>query len=229
MKYLYILIIIFFYPLSIFSQITKFTVSGTLKDVKQAKFAYLSTLSQRIPISSPKVFIVAPVINGKFEFVGTFDLEGKEYQHACVFVSDRGNISREELESKFRQLIWLVGRENNLRGIILEDVQLEADSPDKMSNAVVVGGGILTQQLDESNEAFKIKNRKMLEFVKKYPDSPVSFDAVSSISEPSPKYKRERLNGIWGSPTELYNLLSERLRNSKKGQELKRMILQGDL
>ena len=228
MKKLFLLVLLL-QPFLMYGQLIKFKVSGTVKDVKQAKFAYLSTLSQRIPISSSKVFIVTPVLDGKFEFVGTFDLEGKEYQHGCVFVDERGNISMEELESKFRQLVWLVGRENNLRGIILEDVQLEADSPDKMNTSVVVGGGILTQQMDESNEAFKIKNRKMLEFVKKYPDSPVSFDAVSSISEPLPKLKRDRLNGIWGSPKELYYLLSERLRNSKKGQELKHMILQGDL
>ncbi|MCX2485011.1 hypothetical protein [Pedobacter sp. MR2016-24] len=229
MKYLYVLIIIFCYPLSMFSQLTTFTVSGTLKDVKQAKFAYLSTLSQRIPISSPEIFIKSQILNGKFLFNGTFDLKGKDYQHACVFVSERGNISKDELESKFRQLIWLVGRENDFRGIILEDVQLDSDSPDNLDSAIVVGGGFLTRQLDECSEAFKLKNRKMLEFVKKYPDSPISFDAVISITEPLPKIKRDRLNGVWGSPTELYNLLSERLRNSKKGQELKRMILQGDL
>lgn len=222
------LLIILCYPFLIFAQVTNFKISGKIKEANIAKFAYLSTLSHQIPISSTKIFMVSAIVNNKFEFNGTIDLEGKDYQNACVFVDERGNISKEELESKFRQLIWVVGREYGLRGIILENLDLEAESPDKMSASVIVHGGILSQQEDEKSVAYASKNKKMLTFIAKYPDSPVSFNVVSEISQPVSISTRYRFIESWGSPLELYNALSERLKNSQRGQELKRVIDQGD-
>ena len=114
-----------------FAQNVKFNIEGRIEDTKNAKYAYLSTLSQQIPISSDKIFMITPIVDGKFGFQGVFDLDGKAYQQACVFVDERGNISKEELLSKFRQSVWLIGREENLRGIILEDLTLGIEEPGK--------------------------------------------------------------------------------------------------
>ncbi|MET3115608.1 hypothetical protein AAKU52_003358 [Pedobacter sp. CG_S7] len=205
---------------SLSAQSVKFNLQGSVKDTKNAKFAFISTLSQQVTISSPKIFMVTPIVNGKFQFNDTFDLEGKQYQNACVFVDERGNISKEELAFKFKQLVWVTGRENHLRRIILENIKLDIEQRDQMITSKIVSGGTLTKQLDENNQAVRDKNRKLLEFIKKYPDSPVSLIAVkdnNSIFDPSNKEKYE---SNYGLPSELFILLSERLRKSKEGLKL---------
>jgi len=113
-----------------------------------------------------------------------------------MFFSERGNISKGELASKFKQLIWIVGREKNMRGIILENLNLEAESLDKMSVSIVIAGGTLTKQKDALHKAYLAKNKEMIRFIKTYPDSPVSFDAVSQISQPVPILQRDRLESL---------------------------------
>ena len=75
---------LFYYTLS--AQTINFTIDGNIENPLNAKYAYLSTLSQQIPISSDKIFIAVPVVNGKFEFKGSFNLEGKMMQQACIFL-----------------------------------------------------------------------------------------------------------------------------------------------
>ena len=57
-----------------FAQNVKFNIEGRIEDTKNAKYAYLSTLSQQIPISSDKIFMITPIVDGKFGFQGVFDL-----------------------------------------------------------------------------------------------------------------------------------------------------------
>ena len=221
-KYLFILLV--FVASSASAQITKFTIKGVIANTDSIKYAYLTTLSQQIPISDEKIFMVIPVVNGKFEFNGTFDLEGKDYQYASVFVEERGNISKEEALSKFRNLIWVTGLRKNARLLVLEDLTLSIDEYGKTIESKITEKGILTRQSDEVAEAIKARNRKMIDFVKKYSDSPVAFYQVEQITSLFDESSRDRMQSIWGSPLELFNELSPRLKNSKKGLELKKSI-----
>ncbi|MDR6784079.1 hypothetical protein ABIE26_002532 [Pedobacter africanus] len=207
----------------VFAQDVNFNIQGRIEDTKNAKYAYLSTLSQRIPISSDKIFMITPIVDGKFGFQGVFDLQGRTYQQACVFVDERGNISKEELLSKFRKLVWVIGREENLREIILEDLTLDIDEPAKIIYSKVVERGTLTKQLDEYNENSR-SGRKMLDFVKKYPDSPFTFEVIRSLTSVIVPANRDRIESKTGSLSGLYALLSERLKNSKEGISLKQQI-----
>jgi|GEM_PF-1688131 len=202
-----------------------FNVRGIIKNTEHAKYAYLSTISLQDSSSRTKIFMVSPILNGKFEFHGTFDLGGKEdYQQACLFVNERGNISEEELASKFKQFIWVMGREKNLRNIILEDIKLDIQERDQMRVSKIVEGGMLTKQLGEKSEAVMGGDRKLLAFVKTYPDSPISLNAVQEVAKFYELPMKNRVESMWGSPAELFALLSERLKNSKKGIELKKRI-----
>ncbi len=211
-------------PFTLMAQSVKFNIQGTVKNTKGAKFAYLTTLSQQIPIASDKIFIVTPIINGKFEFKGTFDLEGRDLQHACVFVDERANISKEEVASKFRQLVWVTDRDNNLKHIFLENLKLDVQEYDQMKNATVVEGGTLTKELAGWNAAMRQGDKNLVEFVRKNPDSRVSFEGVESVTRPVNPSKKDFLESRWGSPKELYALLSERLKKSKKGIALKKKV-----
>ena len=173
-------------------QTIKFKVDGIVKNTKHAKFAYLTTLSQQIPISSNKIFMVTPINNGKFSFKGMFNLEGKDYQYACDIIDERGNITKEELTSKFKQLIWVTGIEKNIRLIILENLSLDVLESDQTISSKILSGGFLTNHRDKLGTAIKERNKKVLEFVKTYPDSPISFDEVEELASfinPSNKEK----------------------------------------
>jgi len=206
------------------AQTVSFNIQGTLKNTETAKFAYVSTLSQQIPISSPKIFTVAPIVNGSFQLNGKLDLEGKPYQNACLFIDERGNISKEELASKFKELIWVTGRDSNLKEIIIEDMKIEVEERDKMNHSKIRNGGILTKQLEEKNLAIRQGNRKLLDFIKTHSDSPVSFVAVQENTSIFDSSRRDRYESRYGLPSELFMLLSERLKNSKAGLALKQEI-----
>jgi hypothetical protein len=212
--------------LSLSAQTISFNVQGTVKDTKDAKFAYMSTLSQQIPISSDKVFIVTPIVNGTFQLTGKFDLEGKPLQYACVFVDERGDITKEELQLKFKELIWVTERDNNLRKIILENLKLDIEQRDQMIASKIISGGGMTKQLDEHKLAIRAKNRKLIGFISKYPNSPVSLVAVEEYTAFFYPPDKEKFKGWFGLPSELYALLSPRLKDSNEGQALKKKIEQ---
>ncbi|QIL39980.1 DUF4369 domain-containing protein [Pedobacter sp. HDW13] len=220
----YLVILAIFFASSAIAQNINFTIKGEISNTDSIKYAYLTTLSQQIPISSDKIFMVMPVINGKFEFKGAFDLEGKDYQYASVFFEERGNISKEEALSKFRNLIWLTGARRNAKLIVLEDLTLSIDNYGNTKAAKITDKGILTRQSDEVTEAIKARDRKMIAFVKKYADSPVAFYQVEQITSMFDVSRKDRMQSMYGLPLELFNELSPRLKNSKKGLELKKNI-----
>lgn len=206
------------------AQIIKFNVQGAVKDAKPAKFAYLTTLSHQGPISSSKLFMVTPIVNGKFDFKGSFDLDGKGYQHAAVFLDSRGNISKEELASKFEQLILVVDREKNFKHLILEDISLDVAGYDQMQNASIKSGGKQTKQLHEWFAAIRTRNKAMLAFVKKYPDSRMSLDAITEIYSGIGDGFKDKSDSYYGTLKELYSLLSDHQKKSKQGIALKKKI-----
>lgn len=216
--------ILAFSPLFLFAQTISFDINGVVNDTNHVKYAYLTTLSQQIPISSDKIFMSTPIIDGKFNFKGVFDLNGKDYQHACIFLDDRGNISKEEVKSKFKQLIWVAGREKNMRIIILENIDIKIAQKDQVINSEIISGGFFTIQKDKESIAVRNGNREMIEFIKKYSDSPVALEAVESITNLTIDSNKDKLESMLGTPSELYNLLSVKLRTSKRGLVLKKKI-----
>ncbi|AOM80116.1 DUF4369 domain-containing protein [Pedobacter steynii] len=219
--YLFLLCISSFTSLA---QSIKFTIQGSLKDTKKAKFAYLTTLSHQVPISSDKLLMVTPIKDGKFNFRGTFELDNNTYQHAAVFIEERGNISKEELISKFGQLILITDREKNFKHIILEDIDLVIAEPDQMKTSRIASGGKQTRILYEWFAALRSKNGKLLDFVRKFPDAQMSLDAVAEASSGISPLNQDKLEAAFGSPKELYTLLSERLKKSEKGMALRKKI-----
>lgn len=220
----FITLIILSICFSLSAQTIKFNVQGTIKNTKNAKYAYISTLSQQIPISSPKIFIVAPIVNGRFQLNGTFDLDGKLLQYACVFVDERGDITKEELQFKFKELVWVTGRDSHLRKIILENLALEIGQRDQMIVSKIMSGGTMTKQLDEQTQSVRAGDRKFIEYIKKYPDSPVSLVAIQENNSLYYPPKKEKHESLYGLPSELYPLLSTRLKHSKEGIQLKKDI-----
>lgn len=207
-------------------QTITFNVAGLVKNTENAKFAYLTTLSQQIPISSDKIFMVTPIKSGKFNFNGNFSLQGKDFQYACVIIDERGDISKDELQSKFKELIWVTGREENIRIIILENIKLDIQKRDETITAKIITGGVFTKQRDELDVAVRSRNKKVLEFIKKYPDSPLSFTEVEETAEFISSFNKDKIESRVGSLTDLYNALSNKIRLSNRGLALKKIIVE---
>ena len=211
------LLFILISPFIINAQVVHYNIQGVIHDSQNAKFAYL------LGISRQDTYKIAPIINGKFSFVDTIDFKGVSfYRTAYLVLSDRANITREEVNSQVNQSI---GRSNQstpiLKKVVLEETNLEIESPDKLNLAKVSSGGLLTIELEELDA-----NKKNLRaFILKHPDSPLSISAIRNL------YYSFRvpveiavLEERMGSPRELFPLLSERWRLSKEGVELKKNI-----
>lgn len=217
MKIRFTLCLILFY-LTANAQTINFKINGEILNSKNASYAYLTTLSQQIPISSDKIFIKVPVVNGKFEFNSSFDLEGKNFQFAAVFFDERGNITKEEVALKFKNIIWVTEREPNLLKIVLEDMTIQSKGRDEMLTAEITENGIYTKQYNEYRIAARAGRRDLVDFIIKYKDSPISLEALQSLdfADPSPNSK-ESLSSV-------FYQLTPALRNSKDGQEMKKRL-----
>jgi hypothetical protein len=212
LKFFFVLLCLPFFSSA---QIVHYNISGIIKDAEQAKYAYLI-------IRGKKAF-VTPVIDGKFSFKDTIALGPGFYRGGYLLLDTRGNITVEEVDSKLKQQVWRMGVTPNLRNIALEETQFAIEAGDKLLDATIVKGGELTRQMKELDEFRKERNFKA--FVLKYPDSPVSISFISSIPRSfGIPMALEKIEQRVGSPRELFPLLSERLRTSEKGIEVKRII-----
>jgi hypothetical protein len=212
-----VLFFILISPLIINAQVVNYNIQGIIKESQNAKYAYL------LGINRQDTYKITPIIDGKFSFIDTVDLKGVSfYRSAYLVLSDRANITREEVNSQVNQSI---GRSNMpppiLKKVVLEDAKLEIESPYKLNLAKVLSGGLLTKELEELDASKK----DLKVFILKHPDSPLSISAVRNL------YYSFRvpveiaiLEEKMGSPKELFSLLSERWRLSKEGVELNKNI-----
>ncbi|WP_316736173.1 TlpA disulfide reductase family protein [Pedobacter aquatilis] len=205
------------------AQLLNFNIQGEIKDTTGAKFAYLTTKTQQLTIASDKIFMVSPIIDGKFNFKGTFDLGDKKFQHATIIIDKRGNITKEEAASRFDNFIW-ISEKSNMRNIILESLKINIENIQSVKMASIVEKGTLTKNLDSIGLAYRTGNRKMLTVIKQFSNSPLSFDVVrrntANFSAEDADYTESRE----GLPLEQFNQLSSDIKMSKDGLALKKKI-----
>lgn len=200
------------------AQTINFKIDGIVESSKSAKYAYLTTMSQQIPISSDKLFIRVPVVNGKFEFNSSFNLEGKNMQFGAIFFDERGNISKEEVALKFKNLIWVTERDPHLLKIVIENLTIQSKSRDEMLTAKIIKNGIYTNQYNEARLAGRAGRKELVNFITKHNTSPMSLVALQSLyfKDSSPDSKE--------SVSSVFYKLSSGLRNSKDGREMKKKL-----
>ncbi|NQX41423.1 hypothetical protein SAMN05421820_10733 [Pedobacter steynii] len=210
-----------FMPVLLNAQSVHFNIQGTVKNLGDAKYAYLATPHDG------KIFIKAPIVNNVFSFIGTDSLD-RLYSPTCIFIDEKDNITKDELKSKIDQGVWILGREGRLKRIILEDLKFSIEDQEKMNAAEIISGGVMTKQFEEKTLCVRAKNRSLITFIKKYPDSPVSLIAVQEVAKFWELSIKDRVENMWGSPMELYALLSKELKASKQGIAVKERIDESD-
>lgn len=206
-------------PLCVSGQVIKFKINGVVQNLKDAKYAYLTTLSQQVTIASDKVFIKVPIVDGKFEFNGSFDLEGRDIQFANIFLDERGNITKEEVASKFKNLIWVSGRENFLFKAILENFSFFTKSREDIFASDVTKEGTINKDFIAYHTAIKAGRQQLISFIKSHITSPISLLALQSIS-----FMGDASSKPGDSMTELFNNLSPKVKNSSDGKLMKEKL-----
>lgn len=209
---------IFFFlliPILSFSQTLSYHITGKIKSGQASKYAYIVNHGQS------GFLLKTEVVKGAFNFSGDIESKGAYYRTAILFLDERPDITIEEIKSKIKQQIWMPGRDLNIKALAMENLTILIDSTDNIKDAAVVEKGSYTALMAELNLARKEKN--VLSFIKKYPDSHLSLDEINS------KLKYFSLNlaraeTVFGFPEAEYHLLSERLKSSKQGIEVKRQI-----
>ena len=208
-------------PLGIFAQTKNFNITGSLKNTENAKYAYLTTQLNQVTESSDQLFMVTEIKDGKFEFKSTIDLfPDKLYQAGCVFIHNRGNITKEEIASKINMKVFITGGDPNTKRIFIEDQDLLIENRNQVFAANITNGGDLSNQLSLLNKTTNIAD--LDDMVKKHPESPINLQVINKLaSQVSPA---EISNLKIGNPTKLYFLLADSLQKSKQGLSLKKYL-----
>ena len=225
MKKQLLIIFLLVYSLGLSAQTIKFDISGNIVKTDSTKFVYLTTIQQIIKDSDDQIFMVQPITDGNFAFKGTFDLKGKDYQPAFLFIDQRGNVTKEELTSKLRNAVLVAEGENNFRLVMMEELHLRINSDQEVKTSIVTQGGLLTKQVDERNRAMRQGNGKLLDFVKSHAGSLVALAVVEEMADGINADNQDRLGAIFGTPMQLYNQLSPVLKSSKRGVAVRKKIL----
>jgi hypothetical protein len=212
-------ILVSFISFTVSGQVIKFKINGVVQNSKEAKYAYLTTLSQQIPISSDRIFIKIPIVDGKFEFNGTFDLEGRNFQFANIFLDERGNITQEEVALKFKNLIWVSGRESFLFKIVLENFSFFTKSRNDIFTANITKDGVLNKDFIAYRAAIKEGKKPLIQFTKSHTTSPISLLALQSIS-----FMGDAADKPGESIGELFYTLSPKITNSLDGKSMKKTL-----
>ena len=204
------------------AQIIQYNIKGIAP--KNDAYVYLSTFLEQPERKEIELFRSTKIENGKFQFEGKYDLKGELLPYAFLFIDKRADVPKQEVISKLQNMVWVPGREHNLKVIMIEDMEVSIGHPDSVILAKVTEKGYLTKESEELNTAVMEGNRKLLEIIKKYPNSPASAEAVVFFAETTIKSDAERTKAKFGSPDEMFELLSDEFRRSERGVKLKRKI-----
>lgn len=203
-------------PFASIAQTVQFNVKGTVNNHEKPNYAYLVNSGGR------QLFMMTPIVNGAFQFKGSADLEGEFLKYAYLILDERANITAEEANSKLKQRVWNVRETPSLISFVLEDITFEIEAPEKVNSAKVVEGGFMTKQSKEYGQA--IRDKDQITFIKKYPDSPIGLYGLQVLLRFFELPDKDKSEGTWGDPREMYGLLSERLKGSKQGIALKKKL-----
>lgn len=192
----------------------KYTIKGEIKTKpKEVYYAYM--------VRKGEIFEKSAIINGSFSFEGKTNLGDDEFKSVYIITDKSATITLTELLSKEKNQLWIPGRDENTRTVVLEEISLIADSVQNIRDAAIIAGGIKTLKVDERTRA--LKENKLPEFIKANPNSMLSLGALEQLI----KYYRlapERAERAFGNIQEMYNVLTENLKQTERGKLLKKQI-----
>lgn len=206
----------------LFAQSFTFEVKGRINESEGEKYAYLYSAGNK------DLFLKVPVVGGTFKFKSNADLDGSLLRWSIIFVEGRNNVTAAEVKKNLESKSWLPGGTPKIINIILENIDLDIKQGSQINYAKITSEGVFNKQLKELRNTGNTKGINAFDFIKKYPNSPVSLDELQSavnFSKILPEAKIKQVFG--GSPKQMYMMLSNRLKQSKEGKLIKIKIDEG--
>jgi len=204
---------------SLFAQLFTFEVKGHIEDAERAKYAYLYSAGNK------NLFLKVPLVGGNFKFNSNANLDGSLLRWAVIFVETRDNVTAAEVKKNLNSNTWILGGTPKIKSIILENIDLEVKKGSQINYAKIAGGGVFNKQLEELDANGNVNKINLFDFIKKYPNSPVSLlklKGLVNFLKVLPAAKFEQIYG--GSPQQMYVMLSDHLKQSKEGKLIKTKI-----
>lgn len=192
------------------SQQRVYTLSGVIQNPKNNSFAYLIYSDKARTISKTKIE------KSKFVFKLKENKAAGLFQTASIYLSNRGDISSDEFSAKINSgILKLDGP--NVYMVVIEDISLDIENGEVISEAKITSGGKLTKEY--SNYAEAVRSGKFNEFVSEHPNSPLSLNMIDRIVDFKKTFKN---NPIFGpaSPSLLFKKLSPSSQNTLEGKKL---------
>ncbi|MBO9676339.1 MAG: hypothetical protein J7577_23055 [Sphingobacteriaceae bacterium] len=205
-------------PIMTFGQVVNYHIKVLLAPEVQSKYAYLAMPKNLSSTQDTGKFTMVPIKDSRAEFKGTVQLGDDILKTAYIFVDDRSNITMPETISKIRERIWSI----KARHIVVEDITLNIKNQDSVGYANIASDGKLTKEMEEYYQMLDKDNE--VGFFKKYPDSPMSLLQLKAVVMMYELPLRPRLEAMGRDPRAYYQLLSERLRSTRQGVELKKRM-----
>ncbi|WP_131538353.1 hypothetical protein [Pedobacter nototheniae] len=205
LKFLFFFI---FLPNIVLAQMGEYNIKGDFGKDNANKFAYLH-LSQIDDRSEELIAI--PINNNQFFINKQIDKKKRLCIFGIIFTSKRGDITIDEFNEMKKDMDFYL---NHKLLIVLEDsVHIDFKSPITQS---IVNGGKLTNESVLCQKA--TKDNTYLEFIISHPDSPFSLLCLKAINRiKNMSIYTKNLENI--NTSELFNKLSDRLKQSFEGKE----------
>ena len=194
-------------------QLIKYHFDGAVIGVSEPYFAYI--------VRTDEIFEKKEIVNGKFSFRGEIEVGESLFKSVFLIVTNDGNITFLELESKYKNRLWKPEEDYQTTRLVLEDISFTIKDINNIKKIDINSGGKLTSQMEKQSEA--MRNREMEKFVLENADSPISLNALSNIVK---YYKLPENIALqkFGDINVMFNSLSDRLKQSSIGKKLKQKI-----
>lgn len=207
-KCLYILVFFIAGSIDVFGQLQAYCIKGNVKEPDINTYAYL--FINRSGKISPSI-VCAPITDHKFRFDGSIDLRGRQIATGFIFISDKKDLDTIQV------IKMLDSGLRDQRDLVLENLEIDIDNRAEIRDADVRGSK-LNKDWDEMFNANK--TGKHFDYVRDHNDSPVSILLISAL------ISLERMRMIAESElNQMYSMLSERMKGSSEGKQLKSKLL----
>lgn len=206
-----LIFVILLAPQLLLAQKLPYTITGSFDKLQENKFVYLYT--QQVDDRTEELTVI-PIVNNQFLVHKTIDKKGRLFTSAIIFLGKDDKISVADFNELKKDPEFYI---NEKVLFVLED-SLHIDFKFPLKQSVVKGG-----KLNEENNYFNksLKDGTYLNYVKGHPDSPFSLVALKAIDRVA-KYSNQ-LAEI--DILELYNGLSDRIKQSFEGKEFAKKYL----
>jgi hypothetical protein len=202
-------------PLFAKAQGVNYHIYGSVNTEKKTVYAYLITEGDTAKLTK------STVNNNHFDFKGAAFREDNLIVYGILFFDEKDDIDIKKYQMLVKNKIWTPGLDEAFKYVVLEDVELIVNSTKEVKDAEIIKGTYNLQSLDFKKALSEKKT--LTACVKKYASSPYSLSYLQGLVR-FYQLPDNDFDQVFGNIKEMFGSLDEKLRLSKQGQALQKVI-----